>query len=180
MSDQSTEIIEEPSYTVTLSEREKAIRDKFVQEYLTDYDSTAAAIRIGYPQSISKEYGVRFMNEPYVLQQIRLKETTPEKEEDLEVMKKRIMAGLLREANYRGPGCSQSARVAALAKLASMHGMDAPSRSQTEIVNPGGLAGVFLIPGLMTPEQWELAAAAQQEALVNGTLKPADTPKADG
>ena len=163
--------IEEPTYTLTLSPRAKDLRDRFVTEYMTDYESTAAAIRCGYPHNIAREYGNRLLQDTYVLQQIRIKETTPVKtEEDEEQMKKRIMTGLLREANYRGPGCSQSARVAALSKLASMHGMDAPIKQ--EISTDGNLAGVMVIPGLMTPEQWELAAAAQQEALVNSTVTP--------
>ena len=170
MSDIPEETIVEPDLGSTLSAREKALRNLFVEEYLTDYDALGAAIRVGYPQSFAKEYAVRFMHEPYVLQQIKLKETTPVAEDDNEAMKKRIMTGLIREANYRGPGCSQSARVAALAKLASIAGMDAPSRSKTEITGPNGspfLGGQFVIPGVMTVEQWEAAAAAQQASLIN-------------
>jgi len=172
MSEQQTDNIDEPEVGADLSFRERALRDLFVNEYLVDYNEYAAAIRIGYSQAYAKEYSVRFMNEPYVLQQIRLKENAPTPDDSVEDMKKRVMTGLIREANYRGPGCSQSARVAALSKLAAIHGMDAPIRSKTEITGADGQplnGGVFVIPGVMTVEQWEAAAAEQQTALVNGT-----------
>lgn len=167
------DFIEEPDLTANMTPRERNLRDQFVKEYLTDYDKVAAAIRIGYHRSYAAEYAVKFMEEPYVLQQIKLAETTSE-DESPEAMKKRILVGLIREANYRGMGCSQSARVAALAKLAAIYGMDAPTRSQQELTGANGqpLNGVFVIPGIMTTEQWEEQAAAQQSALVNNQISP--------
>lgn len=169
MSDQDDLPITEPDLTGDLTYREKALRDLFVNEYLVDYDAHGAAIRVGYAKSYANEYAVRFMEEPYVLQQIRLKEASPTSDTP-EEMKKRVMIGLIREANYRGPGCSASSRVAALGKLAEIHGMNAPTRTQSEITGANGQplngAGVFVIPGIMTEEQWAEQAAAQQAALV--------------
>lgn len=170
MTDEDTLPITEPDLAGDLTYREKALRDLFVNEYLTDYDSLQAAIRIGYARSYAREYAVRFMEEPYVLQQIKLRESNNSVEQSPEEMKKRVMIGLIREANYRGPGCSQAARVAALGKLAEIHGMNAPTRTQSEITGANGQplngAGVFVIPGIMTEEQWAEQAAAQQAALV--------------
>lgn len=168
--------INEPDYSVTYSARQKELRDKFVKEYLVDYNATAAAIRIGYPKSYAQEYAVKFMDEPYVHQQIKTVETSPEEIDSKEAMQKRITISLLREANYRGAGSSQSARVAALSKLSSIYGMDAPVKTQTEHLGPDGLPlnGVFVVPGLMTTEDWAKAAAAQQSALVDATTTPAE------
>lgn len=156
----------------TYSYREKALRDFFVKEYLVDYDAIGAAMRIGYNRGIAKEYAVRLMDEPYVAREIARMEAAPTEETDA-ALKKRIMAGLIREANYRGPGSSQAARVAALGKLAQLNGMEPATKTKTELTGADGQplsAGQFVIPGVMTPEQWEQAARAQQEALVSGKI----------
>jgi len=157
----SAEFPELQEEKLTPSERTKL--DQFIKEYLLDYDLKAAAIRTGCPSAIATEMGTLWLNKPYTQRKVKDLEGNPTDEETPDVMKKRILAGLVREANYYGPGSSQSARVAALAKLASIHGMDAPSRIQQEITTEG--QAVFVIPGQMTPEQWKAAAEAQQDAL---------------
>lgn len=164
--------IVEPEQEIVYSFREKQLRDLFINEYLVDYDSVAAAIRVGYGKPYAATFGTRFMNEPYVMREIRRREglVNDITSEDKEAFKKRIIAGLVREANYRGPGASQSARVAALAKLASLNGMDPTIKTSSELSGKDGQplgTGLFVIPGIMTPEQWEQAAAAQQEALTS-------------
>jgi hypothetical protein len=162
------EMGEERQYT----HRERALRDLYVKEYLTDYDPVGAAIRVGYNRGIAKEYAVRFMEEPYVLRQIAKMEAAPSDESGEDLMKKQIIAGLKREANYRGPGSSQAARVAALAKLAHLHGMEPASKVKQEVTGADGapLAGQIVIPGVMTPDQWEQIAAQQQSDLVSGKI----------
>ena len=165
--------IEEPNLATNYTHREKALRDSFVSEYLVDQDAYGAAIRVGYPAPIAKEYCVRFMQEPYVLQQIAKRGAPAADSPDaVEEAKARIIAGLTREANYRGAGSSQSARVAAFGKLASIYGMDAPTRTQTELTGPDGQplnGGMFVVPGIISIEEWEKNAEAQQAALVAGT-----------
>lgn len=160
---------EERSYT----DRELKLRDSFVKEYLKDYSPINAAIRIGYSRSIAKEYAQRFMDEPYVARKISQMEEAPIEEIDETTFKKRIMAGLYKEANNYGPGSTQAARVAAWAKLAHLQGMEPASKVKSEITGADGapLAGTFVLPGMMTPEQWESAAAKQQEDLVSGKTK---------
>lgn len=179
MSDIPEGIVEPDNLAAHLTHREKALRDLFVNEYLVDYDAKSAAIRVGYGQSYAHEMATRLMQCSYVQQQITLKEKTTEEEDDA-AMRKRVITGLIREANYKGPGCSPSARVAALSKLAAIQGMDAPTRSKTEITGPDGQplgGGVFVVPGICTVEDWEARAAAQQAALVDATGAPADLPK---
>jgi hypothetical protein len=159
--------IAEPEEERQYSFREKALRDYFIKQYLEDYDSIAAAIRVGYPRSVAKEFATRFMNEPYVLREIyRLEGGGSVKDNDPEAEQKRIIAGLKREANYRGPGSSQAARVAALSRLATLYEMDPAHKKPKDEENE--LEGNFVTPGIMTPEQWAEAARKQQEELVAG------------
>lgn len=151
-----------------LSWRERALRDLFVREYLTDFDQYAAALRCGYSAAYAREEAVKLMNEPYVRQQIKALEVLPSEQDNPEAMKEYVVLGLRREANYRGSGASPSARVAALSKISSIYGLDAPTKSKHELTGADGtsLAGVIVVPGLMTAEQWAEAAAKQQEELV--------------
>lgn len=165
--------IEQPSVQIVMSQSERDLCDRFVKNYLMDYDSKAAAVRVGYPKSIAQQFADRFMGQSYVLQQIAKQDLTPDAKDPEDVMKQRIMQGLLREANYKGPGSSQSARVAALARLASIYGMDAPKVSKTELTGADGQplnsGGFFVVPGLMSSEAWEEQAAKQQAALVDSS-----------
>lgn len=162
---------EERSY----SDREIKLRNNFVKEYLKDYDPVGAAQRVGYARSIAREYAIRFMDEPYVARMIKQLEEAPIEEVDTETMKKRIMAGLYKEANNFGLGATHAGRVAAWAKLAQLQGMEPASRVKNEITGADGaaLGGMFVLPGLMTPEDWEKAAATQQQDLVDGKIAQA-------
>lgn len=169
MSDEVQTVYIPPDDDRTYTVSEKKVRDDFIEEYRVDYDRRAAAIRIGYGASYAHEMANKFMNEPYVLRKLKeAEQQVPPEEGADDFLKRRVMEGLMREAHYKGPGSTQSARVAALSKLASIAGMDAPIRSKTEISGPGGsqLEGVFVIPGVMSPEQWMVAAEAQQAALI--------------
>lgn len=152
-----------------LSPHEKSVRDRFVKEYLLDYDQKAAAIRCGYGESFAGTYAEKFMNEPYVLQQIKRTELAFAEDVDVEEedTKRVIRAALLREAHYRGPGSSHSARVNALAKLAVIHDMDKTASDGTEI---GGRSGVMEVPGIASAEDWEAEASGAQKKLQDEAL----------
>lgn len=116
-----------------LSESEKRIRDRFVAEYLEDYSQVEAAIRIGFMKSFAEDYAKKFLAEPYVQQKIM------EAEHELGILtpddrrKAEVLAGLRREANYRGAGSSHGARVTALTNLAKLYGMEPATKTQTEL-----------------------------------------------
>lgn len=160
--------VEEDLAAPVLNYRERALRDLFVQEYLVDYDQFAAALRCGYAESYAREYAGKLMNEAYVRQKIREMEVLPEEDDNPEKMKNYVVVGLRREANYRGAGASPSARVAALAKISSIYGLDAPTKTKNELTGPDGqpLNGMLVIPGLMNMEQWAIVAEKQQADLV--------------
>jgi hypothetical protein len=158
-----------------LTKAEMELRDRFVAEYMTDYDHYKAAIRIGYAPAYAKDFGQRFMNEPYVLRKIKDAEGGTTDDLDVEAQKKMIVAALWREAKNMGVGSSQAARVAALAKLSAFYGMDAPKTSKTELTGADGLplgSGVFVVPGMVTAEEWAKQAEAQQEELIRPSPPP--------
>jgi hypothetical protein len=147
-----------------MSEREKALRDTFVAEYLVDFNALKACMRCGFPREFATEWAQKLMDEPYV--QKRIKEISftpvdPKQEEEYE--KKRIKNQLMREAHYYGPGSSHAARVSALAQLQKFYGMEKPRQTENKHVINGG---VMRAPGIASLDDWEGAATASQEDLM--------------
>lgn len=146
--------------------RELALRDLFVKEYLVDHNQVAAAMRCGFNGQIAPQYAHQFMDEPYV--QKKLAEAQSKlldiDSDEGDIEKQRVIAGLIREANYRGPGSSHSARVAALSKLAAIFKLEAAS---TQL---GEQSGVMEVPGVASVENWQQVASAQQEKLKNDSV----------
>ena len=156
----------ETSLPLTTQERE--LRNMFVHEYLKDHDYHGAAIRIGFLPQFAEQYAKQFAEDPYVRAQIDAEMTRPlTKEEECEherVMRRRIDALLLKQAGYAGPGSSHGARVTALAKLATIYGMDAPTKIEQTIQHKGG---VMMVPGVASATEWEEQALKSQEKLTS-------------
>lgn len=115
----------------TLTKQEKALRQRFVAEYLADYDSVGAAIRLGYQEAFAQQYAKQFLAEPYTLKLIKEKEAEFGILTEDDQHRKKIVAGLYREAHSRFN--SGSARVAALTQLAKIIGIEAPVKTQQEV-----------------------------------------------
>jgi hypothetical protein len=163
------------SFAPALTASEMELRDRFVTEYLTDYDQYKAAIRIGYAPAYAKDFSVRFMTEPYVLTKIREAEGGSTDNLDIDVQKRMIVTALWKEAKNMGAGSSQAARVAALSKLSAFYGMDAPKQTKTELTGADGQllgSGVFVVPGMVTAEEWAAQAEAQQAELIKPSSPP--------
>ena len=115
----------------TLTKQEKALRRRFVAEYLADYDSVGAAIRLGYQEAFAQQYAKQFLAEPYTLNLIREKEAEFGILTEEDQHRKKIVAGLYREAHSRFN--SGSARVAALTQLAKIIGIEAPVKTEQQV-----------------------------------------------
>jgi hypothetical protein len=124
--------IEEEELSIALTKMEKVTRNRFVDEYLIDRDATKAAARIGYSPTFAGQYGAMFMQETYTLKRIADKELNVVEKDDAESHRQKIIAALYREANHTGEGSSHGARVAALAKLSLVFGLDAPVKSEVQ------------------------------------------------
>lgn len=153
---------DEMQFEPELSQTEREIRDRFVEEYLVDRNPFAAALRVGYMSSFALEMGKRFLQESYVQREIKKREMPESQEtpEEKDVHRKRILASLHREAHYYGPGASHAARVTALTKLASYYGVDHIGEGDED-----ESGGVMVVPGHDGIDDWEAAAAKSQEEL---------------
>lgn len=153
----------------TLDPRQKALRDMFVSEYLIDYHQVNAAMRCGFPRDFAVQYAQQFMEEPYVQRRIKELEFTPaDAKEEEEYNRKRITQQLLREAHYKGPGSSHSARVAALATLAKLTGMEPTKKTQVDFNMQGGVMRVPAPPS--SADSWEQQAMSTQADLADGKI----------
>lgn len=161
-------------YALTLSEPEIALRKKFVEEYLFDRNANNACLRCGMSPVLSREYAIRFMQDPYVQHLLALRtykrqdaEDEGAAEREKQRTQQQIIEALKAEAFYKGPGSSQAARVAALSKLAAMFGLDKGALTGEDNDLPKG--GVMVVPMMMSAEQWEQTAKAAQAQLVQET-----------
>lgn len=154
-----------------MNEREKALRDLFVREYLVDYNAFGAAMRCGFMRSFAEDYAKKFLEEPYVQQQITLLQVNISHADDDEAAsafnKSRIYNGLMREAHYYGPGSSSASRVAALSKLATIEGMDAKAKAKNPNDHSSKRGGVMVAPSIIDVTDWEQTAVKSQEKLVH-------------
>ena len=115
----------------TLTKQEKALRQRFVAEYLADYDAIGAAIRLGYQEAFAQQYAKQFLTEPYTLKLVKEKEAEFGILTEEDQHRKKIVAGLYREAHSRFN--SGSARVAALTQLAKIIGIEAPVKTEQQV-----------------------------------------------
>ena len=121
-----------------LSEGEKDLRHRFVNEYLVDYNYVKAAIRIGYGIEVAEQYADKLKRDPYVQKLLSENDIAEFNSSDItEANKLRVLNSLVREANFTGENCSHAARVSALAKLASILGMDAPEKK--DVIHSGSV-----------------------------------------
>ena len=117
----------------TLTKQERELRKRFVDEYLTDYDAFSAAIRLGYQEAFAQQYAKKFLTEPYTLKLIKEKEAEFGIKTEDDQHRKKIIAGLYREAHSRFN--SGSARVAALTQLAKIIGIEAPVKTEMKLTD---------------------------------------------
>lgn len=141
-----------------LTPKMKEKRDRFITEYLVDFHGPNAMLRSGGAPSTAVKLAYQFLRESYV--QRRIKEVLDSMEEADIINRKRILAGLIREANYMGIGASHGARVSAYSKLASILGMDAPQKHDVKVSG-----GVMVVPMTANLSDWEVVAEEKQKLL---------------
>ena len=143
------------------NESQRIMLDRFVEQYLRDYDAVEACRRLGYGGDHALAFAKQFMTYPYVANRIRdVEEAEKDEEDEAEIMRRRVKAGLMREANNYGEGSSQSARVAALFALGKIAGME---KNTVEHTHKGG---VMFAPATATDvDAWESSAMSNQKEL---------------
>jgi hypothetical protein len=114
------------------NDQEKALLDKFVIEYLKDFDPYQACLRIGFMPAFAAEYCKLYMAKPYVQRQIADHKSKPANTtEDVIERDKQLILNTLRLTLQHGP---LQSRTAAAKILAGIHGIDqAPDRTGDEL-----------------------------------------------
>lgn len=152
-----------------LSDSTRARADRFILQYLRDFNATQAFIRMSVEEGrdyeeISYDYamnkGYEMTRWPYVAQ--RLQQARDEAVEDNILTAKDILWGVKKEMNYHGVGASHGARVSALGLGAKIKGMEAPKKVEASMALRGG---VMIVPETGDLETWEKRAAAAQATL---------------
>lgn len=114
------------------SESQKALLDKFVAEYVKDFNAIAANIRVGFNAIYAKEYANVFLGKPYVQRKIMEFKSAPQPDEASRIaqLKQRVESVYIM-AMESG---DLKAAVTAATKLGEMHGfMEAPDKSGEEL-----------------------------------------------
>lgn len=149
--------IVEKEYT----EDEIALRKAFVQEYMKHRNAYRACLELGFLATYAQDWAKAFMHEGLVRRLISAAERVEDTEEAALERRRRYRALMEHEATYYGPGASHSSRVAAIAHLMKIEGMEPEKKPDPNEV-PGG---VMVVPAITDPDTWSKLAAKSQEKL---------------
>lgn len=151
-----------------LSFERKMFLDKFVFEYIQDFNSSMAWIRAGGNPNTATSMGPKSLRTAYVQQQLQTLKN--QLTQDQIISSNEVILGLKREANHYGDDGSSAARVRAWGMLGKVLGLDAPKAPDDP--NKGmPKGGVIEIPMAESVESWSSAAEASQLALKNDVRK---------
>lgn len=143
-----------------ISFKQKVFCDKFINEYLHDFNAPMAWIRAGGPVASATTGGYKTLKMQYTQNQLRIVRELMDEEHM--VTRADVVFGIKQEANYHGLDGSSSARVRAWGLLAKIKGMEAPVKQELEVTHKGG---VMVVPMVNNILDWEQQAAISQDAL---------------
>jgi hypothetical protein len=142
-----------------LSDSAKAFRDRFVTEYLYDFNATQAYIRAGGKSKRPHKDGYLIRHEAYVSHEIQ--KAIEAMDAGKIVSQQRAIGWMAREANHFGPDASHGARVSAITQLLK-------AQALAEGAKQGALAargGVMVVSEVTSVDDWEKRAAQAQAKL---------------
>lgn len=119
-----------------LSEQDKAIRQRFVEEYLKDFQPLQACSRLGFQLAYANAFAKQFMGEPYVhwLVMETLRSRSVDSEDEIE-QDRRLIIRTYREAAQKGPYNSRVSAANALAKLRGWPIEQSEETGEEDIIN---------------------------------------------
>lgn len=145
-----------------LSEADYLLRVEFVKWYMYYRNPYDACLKLGFIDPYAEDWARAFMKEGVVRRLIQKAEQEEDTDKSQEIRKKNYRAWMEREATYYGPGSQHGSRVAAIAHLMKMEGMNAPEKTEAEVEFKGG---VMVVPALQSPDEWGKRAAQTQADL---------------
>lgn len=115
------------------TEQERAVLDRFIDEYMKDYNPVEACMRVGFQLAFAVEYAKIFMTKAYVQRRIAERKSEPisDAEPDKQVVKARIVSTLMECLQNGHP----QTRVAASKVLCSIYGYDQAPDQSGEVLN---------------------------------------------
>lgn len=134
---------------------------KYAERYLLIGNTRQAALDVGVPADSVNEFIQNTTKHPEVLRILAEAELEMPNFEDQVSVKKYILKQLMKEANFKGAGAQQSARIAALKAIAELTGIEPPKKVE---VNSGMQGGMMMVP-LMDAAMWETSAEKMQDEL---------------
>ena len=134
-----------------------SLRERFVDEYLFDFDPQLAMVRLGLKFGEAAIAGHKMWTDPKVQNLIAQK--LRERSEDEIASKQAVIAGLLREANDRNGKVRPMDRINAWKALGKLLGME------TNKIEVKGGTGVMVIPATPDANTWEKVSVKEQRKL---------------
>jgi len=149
----------------TKQSEQELLEQRFVEEYLVDFDQYLAAIRAGIPRLQAKKKATLLMSTTTV--QLEIVKRVDAMQVDQIATPQRILMGLMREA---GRSTFGSDRIGALRTvheiIKDMRKSAKEDASEAEQKKRDGKkGGVMLVPGAASLSDWESAAKVAQAAL---------------
>lgn len=138
--------------------------DRFIEEFVFDYDAVKACQRLGYTLDEAMHHAKIFLNDPVTHACLRDAMEGPQINEGLP---NKIIAMLMREANDYGANATGAARVSALRLLSVIMGMDDLPRKQKESDTKTIDGQVLVAPAIADIDAWEDTAVAVQSSLLD-------------
>lgn len=142
-----------------------AKQERFVEEYLVDFNATQAAIRAGYSAKTAKSIGQENLTKPVISAAIA--EHRASLTQKTALTRELIVEGLLREALYTGKNASHGARVAAWTQLGRIQGVYIEDHAQRG-------DGLMAMLDTMSGDELE-----SMESLLNAALEQGDNGATD-
>lgn len=137
------------------------IYSKYAHRFLEIGNPKQAALDVGVPADSVNEFLTNCQQHPDVQQIITEDELSMPDFSDPDSVKKHILKKLWREANYRGTGAQQAARISALKTIGEITGIEAAKKID---LNDGSQGGMMLMP-VMDAAMWEESAEKMQREL---------------
>ena len=137
------------------------IYSKYAHRYLEIGNPQQAATDVGVPLDSVNEFLRNCKEHPDVVRILTDDELQLPDFTDPESVRAHILKKLWREANYKGTGAQQAARIAALKNIGEIVGIEAAKKVD---VNTNGQGGVMMIPQ-MDAALWEESSEKMQREL---------------
>jgi len=114
-----------------------AKQERFVEEYLVDFNATQAAVRSGYSKKTARVIGQENLLKPAIAKSIA--DHRASLTQKTELTREMIVEGLKHEARYTGKNASHGARVAAWTQLGRIEGIYEEDNIQKNRLDVGEL-----------------------------------------